>query len=110
MSKEEKILRLKILQSELRRAELQKEEAEMEHLQRALALQDQEDECKFNQQRRERLQADMEAGVVFEKERRRPSMYLGTDVYFFWVFWQSSNRITCLINQNDRLISRMSFS
>ena len=78
----EKALRLKILQAKLERSELQVEEARLERMQRAMAVRDQEEESEFNRQRRESLQKDTESKHFLDHEWRRPSMYLGTDVYF----------------------------
>ena len=82
MSQEQKDLRTNTLQARLKRAELQEEEAEMEHLQRALALQDQEEELAFNQQKRvEQLKRD-EINTQCEMNWRRPSIFLHTEIFF----------------------------
>jgi hypothetical protein len=77
---EEKLLRLQILRTKLETAQLHLEEARLEKIQRELACQDQKDEGKFNAERREAVEKEMERDAELLKERQRPSYALCTEV------------------------------
>ena len=77
-----KLMRLRIYQQELLRAEEMAAEATLERLQRAAALREQEAEYLFHNERRADAKVSMKREAGLEQERQRPSMFIGTDIFF----------------------------
>jgi hypothetical protein len=82
MADTEELLTLQILQEQLEQAQLHKVEAHIQKLQRGLAYQEQEQEAELSQEQRDQAREDRAKEVEWDKERRRPSMFLPTDVFF----------------------------
>jgi len=77
-----KLLRLSILQQELLRAQEQTAEARLEVLQRGAAMREQEAEYAFHQDRRADAKESMNRDATYDRERHRPCMFIGTDIFF----------------------------
>ena len=82
MEESKRLLRLQILKAHLTRANEQVQEAQIEKLQRALAYREQEAEFESNQARRAEIQKALEQERGWDKEKRRPSMFIFTDIFF----------------------------
>jgi rubrerythrin len=82
MSDEDKTLRTRILTARLARAEFKAAEAQLERLQRAAALREQEEEYQYHQESRAAARKEQTQDDTLRKERLRPSFAVFTEIFF----------------------------
>ncbi len=82
MAGAKKLLKLKIWQARLEQAHVGLAEAQIEKLQRGLAYREQEAEAECNQARRVKAREEVALQDMWDKEKQRPSMFIGTDIFY----------------------------